>query len=324
MNNLKILVITPTSHLNKVNKILDSIPLTQIIYLPECTNGEFKNHSDCTAIFTNPNKSKVFLGRENLKNFNKLKFICTASTGTVHIDKEFCREKEIEIISLTEERSVINKIPSTAEHAFALMLSAIRNIPESITSVRNGNWDYEPFIGRQIKDLTIGVIGYGRLGTFFANYCDAFGSQVIVYDPYKDVNHPRICQCKSLDELTIKSDVVSLHVHVTKETTQMINHSFLKNCKTSLILINTSRGEIINEEDLLLFLKNNKSSKYATDVLSSEINGTANNLIKKYSNNNPNQAIITPHIGGMTKEAQNMAFGHAAYLLKDALVSSNY
>ena len=323
MKKEKILVITPTSHLNKVDEILESIPSTNIIYLPECSIEEFKIHSDCIAIFTNPNKSNIFLGKENLKNFNKLEFICTASTGTIHIDKEFCIEKEIKIISLTEERGVINKIPSTAEHAFALMLSSIRNITEANNSVKEGKWDYEPFIGRQIKSLTIGVIGYGRLGTFFANYCDVFGSQVIVYDPYKDVNHPRIRQCKSLDNLAKESDVISLHVHVTNETKGMINLHFLNKCSSSIVLINTSRGEIINEKDLLQFLKNNKSSKYATDVLSSEINGIENNLLKKYFDSNQRQIIITPHIGGMTKEAQNTAFGHAANLLKDALCSKN-
>ena len=323
MNKEKILVITPTSHLNEVNEILESIPRTEIVYLPECNKEQFKKHSNCIAIFTNPNKSNLFLGRENLKKFNKLRFICTASTGTIHIDKEFCLEKEIKLISLTEERRVINKIPSTAEHAFALMLSSIRNIPEAKVSVKDGIWDYEPFIGRQIKSLTIGVIGYGRLGTFFANYCDAFGSKVIVYDPYKDVNHPRILQCKSLNELAMKSDVISLHVHVTKETKEMIDSNFLNNCRSTLTLVNTSRGEIVKEKDLLEFLQKNKLSRYATDVLSSEINGINNNLLKKYSDNNQKQVIITPHIGGMTKEAQNMAFGHAANLLKDALTLNN-
>ncbi|MAN49274.1 MAG: hydroxyacid dehydrogenase [Flavobacteriales bacterium] len=319
--NKKILVITPIKHLQNVESILSSIPNSDLIYLPNCEIKDFKIHDDSFAIFTNPNKSNIFLGKKNLASFKNLKYICTASTGTVHIDKSFCKEKGINIISLTEERHIINKIPSTAEHAFALMLSSLRNINLATKSITKNEWDYEPFLGRQIKSLTIGVIGYGRLGNFFSNYCDNFGAKVIVYDPYKSVNHPRIQQVQRLDEIARYSDVISLHVHVTKETDKMINIKFLNKCKKSILIVNTSRGEIIKEDDLTNFLSQNESAKYATDVLSDEINGICNNPIKKYFDENPTQVIITPHIGGMTKEAQNMAFGHAANLLKETLLN---
>ena len=99
----------------------------------------------------------------------------------------------------------------------------------------------------------------------------------------------------------------------------MINKKFLSLCKESVLIVNTSRGEIIEERDLIDFLSNNISSSYATDVLSSEIGGINNNILKKYSDKNPKKIIITPHIGGMTREAQNTAFSHAANLLSDYL-----
>ena len=319
MNNKKILVITPIAHLDNVKDILFSIPNSEVKYLPNCDEDELKNNSDTYAIFTNPNKSTIFLGEKNLSSFDKLEFICTASTGTVHIDKVYCKKKGISIISLTEERNVINKIPSTAEHAFALMLSSIRNINSAHKSVTEGKWDYEFFIGRQLKSLTVGVIGFGRLGTFFSNYCDAFGAKVIVYDPYKSVNHPRILQTDNLESIATKSDIISLHVHVTDETNKMINKNFLKLCKESLLIINTSRGEIVDELDLINFLEKNKNAKYSTDVLSSEIHGIESNPLIEFIKTNTEQVIITPHIGGMTIEAQNMAFSHSANLLKEAL-----
>tara|TARA_Y100000746_G_C15417039_1_gene412700 strand:+ start:367 stop:1338 length:972 start_codon:yes stop_codon:yes gene_type:complete len=319
--NKKLTVITPIKHLTNVEIILKTIPKINLVYLPNCDMEDFKLNNDSYALFTNPNKSNIFLGKENLKTFKNLKYICTASTGTLHIDKSYCKQKGINIISLTEERHVINKIPSTAEHAFALMLSSVRNINIANKSVLKNEWDYEPFLGRQIKSLIIGVIGYGRLGNFFSNYCDNFGAKVLVYDPYKSVNHPRIEQVKSLDEIAEFSDIISLHVHVNEETNKMINSNFLKICKNSVLIVNTSRGEIINENDLTEFLSINKSAKYATDVLSGEIDGIYNNPIKKYFDDNQDQVIITPHIGGMTKEAQNMAFGHAANLLKKALLN---
>ena len=319
--NKKITIITPIKHLTNVESILKSIPKSNLVYLPNCDIEDFKSNNDSYAIFTNPNKSNIFLGSENLNSFKNLKYICTASTGTLHIDKTYCKQKGINIISLTEERHVINKIPSTAEHAFALMLSSVRNINTANKSVLKNEWDYEPFLGRQIKSLIIGVIGYGRLGNFFSNYCDNFGAKVVVYDPYKSVNHPRIEQVESLDEIAKFSDIISLHVHVNEGTNQMINRNFLKICKKSVLIVNTSRGEIINENDLTEFLSINKSAKYATDVLSGEIDGIYNNPIKKYFDDNQDQVIITPHIGGMTKEAQNLAFGHAANLLKKALLN---
>jgi len=321
MTKKKILVITPIKHLLNVYKILESIPHTEIIYLPNCKHHQLQNHKDSYAIFTNPNKSDIFLGRQTLSFFNQLRIICTASTGTVHIDKNFCLENKIKIISLTEERKVINKISSTAEHAFTLMLSSLRCIVTSNQSVKNNKWDYEEFIGRQINYLTIGIIGYGRLGNFFGQYCDAFGAKVIIYDPYKSVSHPRIEQVDSLEELAKSADVISLHVHVTNETSEMINNDFLNNCKETVLIVNTSRGEIINEFELVEFLDKNKKAKYATDVLSDEINGTHNNPIKNYFNKYPNQIIITPHIGGMTYEAQNAAFSHAAKLLKTNFIN---
>ena len=316
----KILVITPISHIKNVENKLNEIKNSFLVLKPECSIKEFKMHNDSYAIFTNPNKSNIFLGESNLKDFNKLKFICTASTGTVHIDKEYCLKKSIKILSLTEERTVISKISSTAEHAFALMMAGLRNIPQSNNNVYKGEWNYEPYIGRQIDYLNIGVIGYGRLGTFFANYCDAFGANVLVYDPYKNVNHPRIMQVEKLEDISSKADVISLHVHVNEETVKMINSKFLSECKSDIHIINTSRGEIIDEIALVNFLSENTHSKYCTDVLSSEIYGISNNPLIKYASNNKSQFVITPHIGGMTKEAQEMAYNHAAYLLQRSIL----
>ena len=166
-----------------------------------------------------------------MRIYPNLKVITTASTGTVHINIEAFTKQKIPVISITNERQVISKISSTAEHAFCLALAALRNAFPAYQSTLNGEWDYEPYIGRQFRNLNIGVIGYGRLGTFFSNYCDAFGAKVFVYDPYKDVLHPRIEQVDSLEEIAKHSDLVSLHVHVTNETEKMISESFLSKCK---------------------------------------------------------------------------------------------
>jgi D-3-phosphoglycerate dehydrogenase len=313
-NNFEVLVITPVNHIRGVTEKLNS--LGKVTYIDNPSLDEVVNLiPKYQAIFTNPNKSNVFIGKEIIDVGTKLKAICTASTGTNHIDKEYAKLNGIKILSLTEERDIINKISSTAEHAFALMLSSLRNIPESFNSVKSDHWDYEPFIGRQLDHLTIGVIGYGRLGGYFAKYAKVFGSNILVCDPYKSIEDNKINQV-SLEELLIKSDVITIHVHVTKETIGMINKNCLLKMKSNVLIINTSRGDIIDEQDLIEFLVNNKKAKYATDVLANEvIDKKIDNPIINFAKKN-NQVIITPHIAGMTVEGQMLAYNHAANILK--------
>ena len=308
----KILVITPVSHIAGVCKQLENIG--EITYLEDPHPDEVKEIiANYEAIFTNPNKSKIFLGKEVLSETTKLKVICTASTGTNHVDKPYITSRGISLLALTEERDIINNITSTAEHALALTLSIIRNIKVSSLSVSQGLWDYTPFIGRQMNSLNVGVIGYGRLGSSYAKYCNSLGSEIFVYDPYKEIPK-KYTQLNNLSDIFKVSDIISLHVHVNKETIGMINKKLLDLAKKDLVLINTSRGDIVNEKDLVEFLVDNKKSLYATDVLENEISNRTVSPVYKYHKDSQ-QVLITPHIGGMTKEAQEIAYNHAASML---------
>ena len=266
------------------------------------------------AIFTNPNKSKVFIGPGLIDAAKNLKVICTASTGTNHIDKAYAKEKNLPILALTEEREVIKRISSTAEHAFALTMTSIRHVVKSHNKAIEGEWDYTKYIGRQMNHLTVGVIGYGRLGSIYSRYCRAFDSQVLVYDPYKKVENDELKQVSDLNYLLEKSDVIAIHVHVTEETLGMINVKCFKKMKNDVLIINTSRGDVINESDLVSFLKEAPKAQVATDVLADEIRNRLDSPLLKYAQQS-DQVLITQHIGGMTSEAQEIAYGHAAYRL---------
>ena len=311
----KILVITPLLHIKDVKNTLESIG--HVDYLDDPLDADvYKIIHEYDAIYTNPNKSKVYIGKELLDLAIKLKVIVTASTGTNHIDKVYANKNSISIISLTEERHVIEKISSTAELAFGLTLSSIRNIVKCHNKALNGEWDYTRYIGRQMNSVTVGVIGYGRLGKMYAKYCQSFGAKVLVYDPYLKVMEKNINQVDSITQLMNMSDVISIHVHVSDETTNMIGKIFFKEMKSEVIIINTARGEVINESDLVEFLKKNPEAKIATDVLTDEIRDRKNSPLFKYALENDN-VIITQHIGGMTREAQEIAYGHVATLLKN-------
>jgi len=297
--------ITPLDHLGGLKESFEHD------YFPNVSKRELRNlllKNKYKIIFTNPNKQNFKLDSSVLKN-TTVKIINTASTGLNHIDLKYCEREEIEIWSLKEDYKLIRDLPSTAELGFGLAISMIRKIPQSFDDVKSGNWDYEPFVGRQLQGMTAGIIGYGRLGTFMAKYCNAFGMKVVVCDPNKNIfDHEQV----EISELYQRSDVIFLHVHVTHDTIEMINGDSIRQMKKKPYIVNTSRGEIVNEDDILVSLKNGKISGYGTDVLAKEFQSdvSRSQLIKE-SKKGVYNIIITPHIGGMSMEGQYMAYKHA-------------
>ena len=310
----KILVITPVRHIAGLVEILDATG--KVTYLDDPTPAEvLAIITDYDAIFTNPNKSKVYIGPELIEAAKNLKVICTASTGTNHIDVSFAKRKGLPILALTEEREVINRISSTAELAFALTMASLRHVVRSHNAVLRGEWDYTRYIGRHMNALTVGVLGYGRLGSMYCHYCQAFGSRILVYDPYKTIAQEGLEQVQDLSELLSVSDIISIHVHVTAETLGMINAACFAKMKKDVLLVNTSRGDVVNELDLVAFLRENPQARVATDVLADEIRSRSASPLLQYAHQSE-QVIITPHIGGMSREAQEIAYGHAARRLQ--------
>lgn len=304
---MKIACLTPVSHIPNVLENLKS--LGEVAYYPYAdylfANSVIKN-SD--IIFVNPNKMTYRLDSVSFTD-SSLKYIVTASTGTHHIDLEAAHKNNIQVISLTNASHIIEKIPSTAEHAFGLTLALIRNIPKAMTSVKAGFWDYEPYIGIELKNKTVGVIGYGRLGKMYADFARAFGCNVLYYDIKGD--------CDTLEDIQDKAHIISLHVHLNSSNWYMISYDFLSKLKQKPYLINTSRGDLVNEQALLVALENKTLSGYATDVLSHELGYTDSSPIvqamDKYN------IVVTPHIGGMTVEAQEKAYNGVIELLKTTL-----
>ena len=232
--------------------------------------------------------------------------INTASTGLNHINLEDCRKLNIRVLSLTKDYHLLKKLPSTSELAFGLMISLLRKIPSSFDSVKSKKWDYLPFMGREISSLSLGIVGLGRLGKIMANYGKSFGMNVSFYDPYKKSQKYKKV---SLNNLFKISDVVSLHTHVNSETKYLVNKNLLKHSKLNQIIINTSRGEIVKEDDIVSYLRNGKIAGYGTDVIENEFDNIKKSVIVR--NINKLNIIVTPHIGGMTLEGQLRAWQYA-------------
>tara|TARA_R100000030_G_scaffold41530_1_gene31175 strand:- start:48 stop:968 length:921 start_codon:yes stop_codon:yes gene_type:complete len=304
---MKILCLTPIKHLDGIYEYLNSFG--RIDYLPDSPANVIRDTVSILnydVIFCNPNKQNYKLDEYILKHFNGT--ILTASTGLNHIDIDYCNEKGIKVMSHKEDMELLNELPSTSELAFGLMSSMLRNIPSSFDDVKKGNWDYDSHMGHQLKGKTIGIIGYGRLGKMMTDYCYAFGMNTLPYDPYKfDADF----------ELLLKiSDVISLHVHANDETRHMINKKTLGKMKNNSYIVNTSRGEIVNEHDIVDALRSGKLKGYATDVIEDEYGNRENSPILKGIKEGLN-ILVTPHVGGMTWEGQQKAYKWSISKLKE-------
>ena len=193
------------------------------------------------------------------------------------------------------------------------MISLLRKITQSNDSVKKNNWDYLPFVGRQIRGLNICVVGYGRLGKIFCKQLSGFGVSTFVVDPY-------VKKCKfkklSLNKAISIADVLVIHVHLHKATKNLINKKNINLFKKDAIIINTSRGEIVNETSVINAIRKGSLGGYGTDVLSNELTDIHKNIvIRALKDDMP--VVVTPHIGGMTIEGQTKAYMFAAKKLKN-------
>ena len=297
----KIAVITPVSHLEGIVPLLMTKG-TPFLY-EEASKSivrELLLTHNIDTILCNPNQQTYKIDQELLEETN-VTLINTCSTGMNHIDVDYCKKNNITIYSLTKDYELIKQLPSTSELAFGLMLSLLRKIPESKNHTLNYQWDYTQFVGRQIKDLKIGIIGYGRLGKIMDEYCKVFGAKTFIFDPYVDIPQT------PLEQMFQECDVISLHVHVTDETKYMISSELLGLVKKDLYIVNTSRGEIVNELDIVEALNTGNLTGYGADVIENEFDDLTQSPILKAMNGGHN-IIVTPHTGGMTTEGQTKAY----------------
>lgn len=249
-----------------------------------------------------------------------LKIIATPTTGLNHVDVNEAKKRGIEIICLKGRSGFLKYVPSTAEATMGLILASVRNLPWAFDHVKQGGWNRNLFRGRQLLGKTIGLLGFGRLGKLVARYCKAFGMNIIAYDPYvkptvfKQYGVKRV----GMDELFKKSDILSVHAYLTDETKNMVRERHFKMMKPTAYLINTARGEIINEKDLLKALKQKWIAGAALDVLWDEAadgSHLKNNPLVAYARKN-NNLIIVPHIGGAAYEAMHVTEEFIAGLVK--------
>ena len=233
-----------------------------------------------------------------------LKVIASATTGLDHIDVKTAQHAGIQIVSLRGEVDFLRTVTATAELSWGLMLSLLRRIPEAYQDVLSGNWQRDLFEGSELKGKTLSIIGMGRLGRMVASYAQAFDVKVVVYDPYVE-DLPESVERLSFESVLRQADIVSIHVPLNDETTHMFNEHAFEMMKPTSVLVNTSRGAVINSQSLLKALLENRIAGAALDVLEDEIQGNftmKDNVLVRYAAKHRN-LLLTPHIGGLTIES---------------------
>lgn len=280
------------------------------------TTATWEEHRRNPSKFSDTNVLIIRLGNyinsEVLSAFPNLMYLVSATTGHDHIDLIELKKRSIELISLRNEKKFLDTIPSTAEHTFGLLLSLIRRIPASYNSVRKGKWDRMSFKGYELKNKTLGIIGLGRLGRMVASYGKAFGMRITYHDPF--VHCKKYTKASSLNELMLSSDIISVHVHADETTSNLINKEALSSVKKGALIINTSRGSIVDEQQIIKCLRSKQLAGYATDVLQYENMDVKRSLI--WINKDKHNIIITPHIGGATWDAMWACEEHLARVAK--------
>lgn len=251
-----------------------------------------KNASQFKDIQVATIKSQSVVNAAVLRQLKQLKLVCLRVTGYDNIDLEACEKQGIAVYYVPDYCA-----DAVAEHVFALLLSAVRKILIAQTEVKSGKFAYEDYQGYTLAGKTLGLIGTGKIGRQVIKIGQAFLMKIIAYDiaPDKRLTQKLGFRYVSFSELLRGADVISLHVPLVPKTHHLIDEPAIKKMKNKVILINVSRGGVIDTQAII---KNMKKFRYVClDVLEDEKNFNKENPLLKY----PEKVLITPHCAFFTE-----------------------
>lgn len=241
-------------------------------------------------------RSATKLTKEILENAHNLKIIGRAGIGVDNVDVVAATQKGIIVMNTPQGNAL-----AAAEHTIALIFAAARRISEADRLMKQGKWEKKRLVGIELYGKTLGVIGLGNIGSLVAERASLLGMKVLAYDPYvsREYAESKNAELTDLDTLFERSDIITLHVPLAKETRHLINRDAISKMKDGVILVNTSRGAVVNEGDLLEALNSGKVSYAALDVFDQEPPPPDHPLVLS------EKTICTPHLGASTVEAQD-------------------
>ena len=245
--------------------------------------------------------SKVYVGKEMIDRATKLKFVCRAGSGLEVIDLEYAKAKNI--IAFNSPEGNRNAV---AEFALGALLNMMRNISKSNVEVKSREWNREENRGNEVSGLTVGMIGFGNTARAFAKLLSGFDVQLLAYDKYYHGFSSGHVMEASLEQIFEKADILSLHLPLTAETSDMVNVDFLSKFKKPIWLLNTSRGKVLDTSAMLNGIKEGRIIAAALDVLENEkinaLNPDEQNAFDALLADN--RVFLSPHIAGWTHQSK--------------------
>ena len=243
---------------------------------------------------------KVRFAAERLAQARRLKVFVTVSTGSDHVDQASLEQRGIPLLTLRGQHEVLRNVTPTAEHAWLLLLACARRLRAAHRDVLEGGWHREDHPGVMLRGKTLGIIGCGRLGQWVARYGTAFGMRCVGHDPHVRP-WPEGIESMELATLLQTSDFISVHVPYSDETRRLLGPREFGQLKPGAILVNTSRGGVIDERALLAALTSGRLAAAGLDVLTGEPDIKTHPIVE-YARTHEN-VLITPHIGGFSPDA---------------------
>lgn len=261
-------------------------------------------------------RSATKVNKELLDAAPNLKVVGRAGVGVDNIDIPEATQRGILVMNTPDGNTI-----STAEHACGLILSLVRNIPNAVASLKAGRWDRKKYLGTEVDGKTLGIVGLGKIGSGVAHRMNAFGMNIIGFDPYMTQERAEEIGVKlvEIDEVLAKSDIITVHTPLTDATRGLISKANAHKLKKGVRLVNCARGGIFTEEDLLAMIEDGTVAELALDVYSKEPPEAHLAPLLEHPN-----VVCTPHLGASTEEAQEKVAVQIAQQLADALEQKSY
>jgi D-3-phosphoglycerate dehydrogenase len=256
-------------------------------------------------------RSATKVNKEVIAAATKLKVIGRAGVGLDNVDLSAATQKGIIVMNTPAGNTI-----STAEHTMSMILALSRSIPQACSSMKKGEWKRSKFMGVELYNKVLGVVGFGRIGSEVAKRAGSFGMKILAYDPFlsRDIVEAAGVEVVELRELLQKADYITVHTPLTEETKYMISEQELALMKKGVRVVNCARGGIINEAALINVVKQGHVAAAALDVFEKEPLAPESELLKL------DNVIITPHLGASTEEAQVNVAIEVAQIVRDALL----
>ena len=243
-------------------------------------------------------RTKFQVDREILDAAPNLKWIARAGAGMDNIDEAYAKAKGIQCINAPEGNA-----DAVGEHAVGMLLALLNKFRQADMQIRTGVWDREANRGWELKGRTVGIIGYGHMGQAFAQKLQGFGVQILAYDKYKTGFSDAFAKEVSMEEIVKHSDVLSLHVPLTRETKHLVNQEYLYHFRKPIFLLNTARGEVLDTNALVKALKEGKVLGAGLDVLETEKFPALGEEVWYAELLAQSNVLLSPHVAGWTQES---------------------